>query len=85
MVRNTIGNGHQDKGDKGINNPNEAQEYGQVGGSFRMRGVLLLLAGQPGAYGSACFVGQEKCAADNGDLDRHGPGKHLLKKIFPGL
>jgi hypothetical protein len=71
MVGNTIGNGHQDKGEKGINNLDEIQEYGQVGTSFCMRGVLLLLAGQPGAHGPGGLAGQQQRAADDCDLDRH--------------
>jgi len=57
MVSNTIGNRQEKKGEKGINNLDEIQEYDQVGTSFWICGVLLLLAAQPGAHTPAYFVG----------------------------
>src|SRR5208337_3596683 len=50
-----------------------------------MRGVLRLLAGQPGANGPARFVGKQESAAADRDLGPHGPGKDVLKEIFSGL
>ena len=81
MSGNAVGNPDKDKNEEGPDNPLENRQLRQLSPHLGGQGGLLPEAGQPVLDAPDSLEGQDDGGGDDRELDRHGPGEHVLSEI----